>query len=201
MNAIARPWIGLAFKCCAVLALIVAFVFFMRMQEDQSLVDRYRDQGTVSRAVVTGMERDTMTTTSRRGRSRNSDIQVLTVRFNPKSDLRYADYTNGGEVPSAPPATGDASVDWEYSDVIWVSNDTYETTKLGDSFIVVDTPYSGDGPELIEDIREYDPSGYYPGIAAALVAMLAFGLIGWRISRASALRGAAEVMPVSGVGA
>jgi len=200
MNAIARPWIGLVFKCCAALALIFAFIFFMRMQEDQSLVDRYRNEGTVSRAVVTGMERDTLTTTTRRGRSRSSDIQVLTVRFNPKSNLKYADFKNMGDVPSAPPPTGDASADWEYGGVIWVSNATFEATKLGDSFIVVDSPYSGDGPELIEEIRDFDPTGYYPGIAVSLIAMLAFGLIGWRISRASALRGAAKVVPVPDLG-
>jgi len=203
MNAIARPWIGLFFKCCAALALIVAFVFFMRMQEEQSFFDRYRAEGTVSRAKVIGMERDTLTTTTRRGRSTTTDIQVVTVRFNPKSGLKYADYTGQADIPSAPPATGNPMADSEFSEVIWVPNAVYEKTKVGDSFVVVDTPYSGDGPELFDDIRDFDPASYYPGIALSLLAMLVFAVIGWRISRASALRGAALVLPlpVPGAGA
>ncbi|GAA0768911.1 hypothetical protein FHS52_001365 [Erythromicrobium ramosum] len=201
MNANARPWIGLVFKCCAALALIIAFVFFMRMQEDQSFIDRYRAEGTVSRAVVIGMERDTLATTTRKGRSRTTDIQVLTVRFNPKSGLKYADYTGQADIPSAPPATGNPMTDSEFSEVIWVSNAAFETTKVGDSFVVVDTPYSGDGPELIEGIRDFDPASYYPGIVMSLAAMLVFAVIGWRISRASALRGAAQVMPLPVPGA
>ena len=196
MNAIARPWIGLVFKCCAALALIVAFVFFMRMQEDQSFIDRYRAEGTVSRAVVIGMERDTLTTTTRKGRSRSTDIQMLTVRFNPKSGLKYGDYTGQADIPSAPPPTGNPMADSEFSEVIWVSNVAFEATKVGDSLVVVDTPYSGDGPELFDDIRDFDPSSYYPGIALSLIAMLVFVVIGWRISRASAVRGAAEVLPL-----
>lgn len=195
MNAIARPWIGLVFKCCAALALIMAFVFFMRMQEEQSFVERYRKDGTVSLAVVTQMERDTVTTTTRRGRSRSNDIQVLSVRFNPNSGLAYADYKGQADIPTAPPATGDPVADSAFGEVIWVSEATYAATQIGTGFVVVDTPYSGDGPELIETIRDFDPASYYPGIAISLLAMVVFGLAGWRISRASAQRGAAQVVP------
>ena len=162
MNAIARPWIGLVFKCCAALALIVAFVFFMRMQEDQSFIDRYRADGTVSRAVVIGMERDTLTTTTRKGRSRRTDIQMLTVRFNPKSGLKYADYTGQADIPSAPPPTGNPMADSEFSEVIWVSNTAFEATKVGDSFVVVDTPYYAQAAEGAAQVQINGvPAGNY----------------------------------------
>jgi hypothetical protein len=206
MNAIARPWIGLVFKCLAALALIVAFIFFMRMQDEQSFVDRYREDGTVSRAVVTEMSLDTVVYEGRRGRTRTSEIQVLSVRFNPESTVKYADLpgaTADAELPGPPPLTGDIAKDSRFGEVIWVSREVYDRTKVGDSFIVVDTPYSGDGPELVEDIRDFDPSTFYPGIAIALVMMLVFAVIGWRISRASVLRGAGRVapLPLPGTGA
>lgn len=179
MNVAVRPLIGLIFKCCAALALIFAFIFFMRMQEEQSFTDRYRNEGTVSRAVVTGMETDELVRTGRKGRTTKTDIQVLSVRFNPKSTLAFRDYEDGVEVPSAPPPSGVAGGDWEYADVIWVTKDVYARTKIGDSFLVVDTPYSGDGPELIEDIRTFDPASFYPGIAISMVLAAVLALIGW----------------------
>ncbi|MCL9998333.1 MAG: hypothetical protein NBV68_03035 [Erythrobacter sp.] len=179
MTNAARPWIGLVFKCAAALALIFAFIFFMRMQEEQSFTERYRDKGTVSRAVVTGMETDELIRTGRKGRTTKTDIQVLSVRFNPKSTLAFRDYEEGVEVPAAPPSTGGAAGDWEYSDVIWVTKDVYARTRIGDSFLVVDTPFSGDGPELIEDIRSFDPASFYPGIAISLVLGAVLAVIGW----------------------
>lgn len=179
MNSAARPWIGVVFKCASAIALIFAFIFFMRMQEEQSFTDRYRDKGTVSRAVVTGMETDELIRTGRKGRTTKTDIQVLSVRFNPKSTLAFRDYEDGVEVPTAPPPSGDAVGDWEYADVIWVTKDVYARTKIGDSFLVVDTPYSGDGPELIEDIRDFDPASFYPGIAISLVLGAVLAAIGW----------------------
>ncbi|UYV17089.1 hypothetical protein [Porphyrobacter sp. ULC335] len=180
MNDAARPWIGLVFKCCALLAAIFAFIFFMRMQEEQSLTDRYRKDGTVSRAVVTAKEKDRLVTNLRKGRKQTKDIQVLSVRYNPNSALAYRDYTGSGVVPSAPPPTGDPAVDFRFDEVIWVTPDVYARTKVGDSFLVVDTPYSSDGPELIEDIRDFDPAIFYPRMVIALVLAAVFAVIGWR---------------------
>jgi hypothetical protein len=179
MNNAARPWIGLVFKCAALLAAVFAFVFFMRMQEEQSDIDRYRKEGTVSRAVVTGMETDELIRTGRKGRTTKTDIQVLSVRFDPKSALAFRDYEEGAEVPTAPPPSGDAVADSSLSEVIWVTKDVYAKTKIGDSFLVVDTPYSGDGPELIEDIRDFDPASFTPGIAISLVLAGVLAAIGW----------------------
>lgn len=178
MNSAARPWIGLVVKCAAALAAIFAFVFFMRMQEEQSFTDRYREEGTVSRAVVTGMETDELIRTGRRGRTTKTDIQVLSVRFNPKSALSFRDYEEGADVPAAPPPGG-AAADWEYQDVIWVTPEVYARTKIGDGFLVVDTPFSGDGPELIEDIRDFDPTSFYPRITIALALAAVLAAIGW----------------------
>jgi phage terminase large subunit-like protein len=178
----ARPWIGLVFKCLAGIAVIFAFVFFMQMDEERSLVDRYRTEGTVSRAVVTEKSLDQVVYSGRKGRTRTEDIQVLSVRFNPKSQLMYADFaaaSGAAEPPGPPPLSGDLAKDSEFGEVIWVTREVYDRTSVGDSFVVVDTPYSSDGPELIEDIRDFDPSAAYPKIALALVLAVLLALVGW----------------------
>ena len=81
MNAAARPWIAIVFKCLAVLALIFAFVFFMRMQEEQSLTDRYRSEGTVSRAIITDKEVDTVRYEGRRGLARGTRNHLSSAAF------------------------------------------------------------------------------------------------------------------------
>jgi hypothetical protein len=207
MNAVARPWIGLCFKLSAVLAVIFAFIFFMRMDEEQSRVNNYRNSGTVSKAVVVEKEKDTVTTQSSGLRRRSSgsttenDIWVLTVRFDPKSTVKYVDYPSKvkeADLPKAPAITGDPKKDGEFVEVLWVSRDLYDKTKIGDTLTVVDAPFSGFGPELVSDIRDFDPSDAYPKIAIALALALLLWFIGRRISKASMLRGIAAAATVPG---
>jgi len=186
MNAAARPWIGLVFKCSAVLAAIIAFVFFMRMQEEQSLVDRYRAEGMVSQAEITGKEIDQVRIEGRRGRSRTENWEMLWVRYGKDSTVPYADYPARvalADLPAPPPATGDPSVDYAYEAVIFVAPDVYAATQVGQRLVVVDTPYSSDDPEFYEAIRDFDPADFYPGIAISLALMVVLGLIGWWIGR------------------
>lgn len=186
MTIQARPWVALVFKCLAALALIFAFVFFMRMQEEQSDIERYRKEGTVSRAVVSDKTVDTIRYEGRRGRSRTEDVQMLFVRYAPKSKVAYADYPAKvalADLPAAPPLTGDPVIDGNAVDIITVPRSVYDAAKIGDSFVVVDTIYSGDGPEVIDDIRDWDAAAFYPRIAIALVLMLVFAVIGWGMGR------------------
>ncbi|MCW3834696.1 hypothetical protein ACFQ1E_03485 [Sphingomonas canadensis] len=186
MNNAARPWIGLVFKCLAVLALIFAGIFFMRMQEEQSGIGRYRAEGSVSRAIVTGKKLDKQVYEGRAGRSRSKDVQVISVRFLPKSGVRYADYpakVPESALPGPPRVTGDPMKDSTFSEVLWVPRDVYDRTSVGDVLTVVDTPYSGDGPELVSDIQAFDPAVFHPRIAIALALTLLFGLAGWWIGR------------------
>jgi hypothetical protein len=88
--------------------------------------------------------------------------------------------------------------DGESVESMWVSRDLYDKTKVGDMLTVVDAPFSGFGPELVSDIRDFDPSIYYPRMAIALFLMLLFWSIGRRISKASMLRGIAAVSTVPG---
>lgn len=207
MNAVARPWIGLCFKLMAVLAFIFAFIFFMRMDEEQSRVDNYRNSGTISKAVITEKKKDTYTTQSsgigRRssGSTTTNDIWLLTVRFAPESTVKYADYPSKvkeADLPVAPPVTGDTTKDSKYMEVMWVSRDLYDKTKVGDMLTVVDAPFSGFEPVLVSDIRDFDPSDTYPNIVIALFLTLLFWFIGRRISKASMLRGIAAVSTVPG---
>ena len=82
-----------------------------------------------------------------------------------------------------PPLTGDPVVDGSAVDIIMVPRSVYDAAKIGDSFVVVDTIYSGDGPEVIDDIRDWDAAVFYPRIAIALVLTLLFAVIGWRMGR------------------
>lgn len=207
MNAVARPWIGLCFKLMAVLALIFAFMFFMRMQEDQSENDKLRNQGVVSRALVIEKKEDT-TTTHMSGMTRRSsgsttenDIWVLRVRHVPKSDVKYADFpakVKEADLPVAPELTGDPMTDSANSGIMWVSEEFYNSTKVGDMLTVVNTPWDSDSPVLASEVEAFDPAPYYPKMAIALFLTGLFWWIGRKISRASMLRGIAATASIPG---
>jgi hypothetical protein len=205
MNAIARPWIGLCFKLMAVLALIFAFIFFMRMMDDQSENDKLRNQGVVSRALVTAKEKDQTTTQTSGLRRRSSgstttnDIWVLSVRHVPKSTVKYSDFPSKvkeTDLPVAPALTGDPMKDMGNGGVMWVTEEFYSKTKVGDMLTVVNTPWDSESPVLVSEVEAFDPSPYYPKMALALVLMLLFWFIGRRISKASMLRGIAAAATV-----
>lgn len=207
MNAVARPWIGLCFKLLAVLALIFAFIFFMRMMDDQSENDKLRNQGVVSRALVTAKEKDQTTTQTSGLRRRSSgstttnDIWVLSIRHVPKSTVKYADFPSKvkeADLPVAPALTGDPMKDAGNAGVMWVTEEFYNKTKVGDMLTVVNTPWDSESPVMVSEVEAFDPSPYYPKMAIALALMLIFWFIGRRISKASMLRGIAAASTVPG---
>jgi hypothetical protein len=207
MNSVARPWIGLFFKLMAVLAVIFAFIFFMRMMEDQSENDKLRNQGVVSRALVTDKKQDTITTQgsglSRRssGTTTENNIWVLNIRHVPKSTVKYADFPSKvkeADLPVAPALTGDPMKDSGNGGIMWVSEEFYNKTKVGDMFTVVNTPWDSESPVLVSEVEAFDPSPYYPKMAIALALALLLWFIGRRISKASMLRGIAAVSTVPG---
>lgn len=208
MNAVARPWIGLCFKLLAVLAAIFAFIFFMRMMEDQSANQKLREHGVVSRALVTDKKKDELVSTHSSGRRGNSsystttDLWVVHVRHVPKSTVKYADFpakVKEADLPVAPPVTGDPLKDSEHIGVMFVPVELYDKTKVGDMLTVVNTPWDSSEPVLVSEVEAFDGgASYYPRMAIALVLMLAFWLIGRRISKAPALRGMAAATTVPG---
>jgi flagellar biosynthesis/type III secretory pathway M-ring protein FliF/YscJ len=207
MNAIARPWIGLCFKLLAVIAFIFAFIFFMKMQEEQSENDKLRNQGVVSRALVTEKDQDTITShqsgIGRRssGSTTQNDIWVLMIRHVPKSTVKYADFPSKvkeANLPVAPPLSGDPMKDSENSGIMWVSAGVYEKTKVGDMLTVANTPWDSSSPVLVSDVEAFDASVFYPRMAIALFLTLLFWFIGRKISKASMLRGIAAASTVPG---
>jgi len=207
MNSAARPWIGLFFKLSAFLALIFAFIFFMKMQDEQSANDKLRNQGVVSRALVTDKSQDT-TTSQHSGIGRRSSgyttenqIWVLTVRHVPKSTVKYADFPSKvkeADLPVAPALTGDSLKNSANIGIMWVSRELYDKTKVGDLLTVANTPWDSESPVLVSEVEAFDPSPFYPRMAIALVLMLLLWFIGRRISKASALKGLAEVAKIPG---
>lgn len=206
MNVASRPLLGLIFKCLSVLAFIFAFIFFMRMQEEQSRVDNYRNSGTISKAVVKEKEKYRTTTQTSGGRrssgsTSTSDIWVLSVRFAPKSTVKYSDYPSKvkeSDLPLPPPAFDDPLKSDEAATLMWVSRELYDKTKVGDMLTVVDAPFSGYQPVLVSEIRDFDPSDSYPNIAIALILTLLLWFIGRRISKASAVRSVVEIAKMRG---
>lgn len=208
MNAVARPWIGLVFKLLAVLAAIIAFIFFMRMMDDKSANEKLREHGVVSRALVTEKKKDELVSTHSSGRRGNSsytttsDLWVLHIRHVPKSTVRYADFpakVQEAALPVAPPVTGDPLKDSAHGGVMFVPAELYEKTSVGDMLTVVNTPWDAESPVLVADVEAFDGgASYYPGMAISLLLMLVFWLIGRRISKASALRGVMAAASVPG---
>jgi hypothetical protein len=161
----------------------------MRMQEEQSTVERYRAEGTVSRAVVIEKKLDAIIYEGRAGRTRSQAVQLVRVRFVPDSTVRYADFPDRvreADLPAPPPATGDALADAGFTDTMLVPRSVYDVVRVGQTLTVVDTPFSGDEPMFHGDIANFDATIFYPRIAAALLLALLFGLISWRIGRVSA---------------
>ncbi len=207
MNANARPWIGLCFKLLAVLAFIFAFIFFMRMDEERSENDKLRNQGVVSRALVIEKEEDTLTTQHSGLRRRSSgyttenDIWVLSVRHVPESTVKYADYPSRvkeADLPVAPALTGDPMQDSRNLGIMWVPEEMYRNTEVGDMLTVVNTPWDRESPVLVSEVEAFDASVFYPRIGIALLLTIVFWLVGRRISKASVRRGVAEASGVPG---
>lgn len=201
MNAAARPWIGLFFKLLAVLAGIFAFIFFMRMEEESSFYSKLQTSGVVSRALVTDKELDSARYEGRKGRSRTVEYRFIHIRHVPKSTVKFSDYpakVKEADLPLAPAVTGDPLKDSAYSGIMDVPMSTYEAIKVGDMLTVVNTPWDADSPVLISTIGAFDPSVYYPRMAIALVLMIAFWMIGRRISKASFVQGVVEATRIPG---
>ncbi|MCU0883599.1 MAG: hypothetical protein MUC44_01415 [Beijerinckiaceae bacterium] len=194
MNANARPFVAIAFYMLSLLALIGAFIAFMRMDEDSSEFERFRNQGVVSRALVTNKKNDTIERDApgggRRGtsgsRTTSSPIYVLNVRFDPGSTIRYADHVakpNVPALPAAPPPTGNFRADGPFVGVMWVSEAAFARIAVGDTLVVVNTPFNRTSPKLVADVQAFDASGFYPWIAGFLLLGLVLGLLGRRIGR------------------
>lgn len=188
MNAAARPYVRIVFYCLALLAAIFAFIFFMRMMEETSKFEKLRTHGVVSRALVVEKKLDTLIRERRRGNDTRTDINVVRVRFVPKSTVAYADFPSKvaeADLPSAPPMAEGAMDDGTYGGVMWVTTELYERTNVGDMLTVVNTPWDSSSPVLAEEVRTFDGGvSFQPYIAISLVMTVVFGVIGWWIGRA-----------------
>lgn len=197
MNSAARPWIGIVFKCLCALSLIFAFVFFMRMQGEQSKYDKLRGQGVVSRALVTEKSQDEILRQSsgigRRssGSTTSTEIFVLNVRHVPKSPVKYSDFPSKvkeADLPVAPSVTGDPMKDSENLGIMWVPADVFDQTEVGDMLTVANTPWDSDSPVLVSEVEAFNASIYYPRVAVALLLAVLLGFIGWRIGKGASPR-------------
>ena len=195
MTVQARPFVAVALYMCAILALIFAFIFFMRMDEEVQNIERFKTHGHVSRAVVMSKLADRIERTERSGlrssnsatRTTSSPINVLTIRFEPRSTVTFKDYVNGvedGTLPKAPPVTGNTMSDGQYAGVMLVSDHLFAAIAVGDILTVVNTPFNRSAPRLVSEVRGFDPTSTYAWIMASLLLSLLFAGVAMRISKA-----------------
>ena len=194
MNAQARPFAAIAVYMCALLALIGAFAIFMRMQEIASEIHTLRTKGAVSRALVIDKKEDTIVRTERSGikpsstrtRSTTTPIHVLSLWFERNSPVSYAEHAMKGDeaaLPAVPPRATNPLAAVNHTGVLWVSEEIFAGTKVGDVLVVVNSPYNRSAPKLFADVKAFDDTSGWPWIALCLVLAAMLALFGRRISK------------------
>jgi hypothetical protein len=183
-QALVRYWWGVCLKCLAALAFIGVLGAFLKLQDRQSELRRLRNEGVVSRAVVTEKDVDTVTTKTRRGGSSSYEVRTLRVRHNPKSPVKFADV--GTKVPEAdlpPPLPDDRD-----APIGFIRGDTalFEKTQVGDVLTVVNTPYSPNSPEFYIDVRDFSAAGHYQFMALCAGLAVGFYMLARRFTKPQA---------------
>jgi hypothetical protein len=183
-QALVRYWWGVCLKCLAALAFIGVLGAFLKLQDRQSELRRLRNEGVVSRAVVTEKDVDTVTTKTRRGGSSSYEVRTLRVRHNPKSPVKFADV--GTKVPEAdlpPPLPDDRDAPIGF---IRVDTALFEKTQVGDVLTVVNTPYSPNSPEFYIDVRDFSAAGHYQFMALCAGLAVGFYMLARRFTKPQA---------------
>ena len=183
-QALVRYWWGVCLKCLAALAFIGVLGAFLKLQDRQSELRRLRNEGVVSRAVVTEKDVDTVTTKTRRGGSSSYEVRTLRVRHNPKSPVKFADV--GTKVPEAdlpPPLPDDRDAPIGF---IRVDTALFEKTQVGDVLTVVNTPYSPNSPEFYTDVRDFSAAGHYQFMALCAGLAVGFYMLARRFTQTQA---------------
>jgi hypothetical protein len=183
-QALVRYWWGVCLKCLAALAFIGVLAAFLKLQNRQSELRRLRNEGVVSRAVVTEKDVDTVTTKTRRGGSSSYEVRTLRVRHNPKSPVKFADV--GTKVPEAdlpPPLPDDRDAPMGF---IRVDDALFEKTQVGDVLTVVNTPYSPNSPEFYTDVRDFSAAGHYQFMALCAGLTVGFYMLARRFTQTQA---------------
>lgn len=194
LNAQARPFAAIAVYMCALLALIGAFAIFMRMQEISGEMHTLRTKGAVSRALVTNKREDRIVRTEQSGirpsssrtRTTSSPIHVLSLWFERNSPVSYAEHALKGDeaaLPAVPPRATSPLAAVDYTGVIWVSEEVFAGTKVGDVLVVVNSPFNRSAPKLFTEVKAFDGASAYPWIALCLALAAMLALFGRRIGR------------------
>ena len=88
----------------------------------------------------------------------------------------------------APKVTGEVLKDMGFGGVMFVPRALYDTSKVGDMLVIVNTPYDPEEPTLVSDVQAFDPAIYHPRMAIASALGVLFGLAGWLVGRRLAPR-------------
>ena len=194
MSPVARHYWGLTLKCSSILAFIGGFVAFMMMMETSGEIEKYRTQGSVSRALVLDLDREVERRSTsgggrrRVGTTRDVEFNFVRVRFVANSPVSYADVANGvakeSDLPMAPAATGNPVEDARHEGLMDVSHDQFDALTTEAVIPVVTVPWDSTTPRPLSEIREYSPTPYYPWMVIGLLLGIGLWAWAWKLCRA-----------------
>ncbi|MFY8041231.1 MAG: hypothetical protein ACOVN4_16430 [Bosea sp. (in: a-proteobacteria)] len=153
-----------------------------------------RTKGAVSRAFVTDKKEDTIVRTERSGikpsstrtRSTTTPVHVLNLWYDTRSPVSYAQYGLKGDesaLPALPPRATNSLAAVDHTGVLWVTDEVFANTKVGDVLVVVNSSYNRSAPKLFADVKAFDDTSGWPWIALCLVLAAMLALFGRRISK------------------
>jgi hypothetical protein len=183
MNSTSKYWSSICLKMISILCFIGVFIAFMRLDEEEMKLKRFQTKGVISQAVVTDKKEDELVRQGRKGKSSKRAINVVTVRHNPKSTVTYADYgkkVQESDLPPPLPDGKDAPIG-----IMWVSDEFYDATKIGDVFTVINTPYEPNAPALLSDLALFSPKPFQQAMGICGVLGVLFWLVARRMAKRS----------------
>jgi hypothetical protein len=65
---------------------------------------------------------------------------------------------------------------------MWVNDAVFDSTRVGDILIVVNTPFNRGTPRLVSEVQTFDSRIFYPWMAGFLSLGIVLILIGCRIN-------------------
>lgn len=172
----------LAVRTLAVLCLLGVFGSFMAKVSDGWELDRYRNEGVVSKARVLDSKEDTSTIVWNNGERGQTSYNFLHVVTDPAGGMPFADFTAAGQEPALPlPPTGEPTD--EQTRTVSVNDESFAAIKGGDIVNVVTYRYDSSGGMLLSEITGRDYTTHH--ILIAIFGALAVGLwmLGGRIKR------------------
>ena len=183
-TVVKKRLLGLIFKCFAIISLLVAIGLFLKLDGEQSDLDRFINEGMVSKGLVVDKHQDTSISASTNSRGKTRRVQLsynmIYVTYDPASKIPYADLGSKLQQADLPNA---AELDEESSNgaSITLSKAGYAKVKVGETVAIVRSPY-GD-TQLVAEVRSFSPNGSYMWMAILVVLAVMLWFVGRKLGK------------------